>query len=84
MFKVLNSPIIKRIRHFLLALQALLIPVEEFLNTILNLYLVRPAEAVELIYRDELSWGSIRLAGAHVDVAVANHTERWDGTVTTL
>ena len=72
---------------------------------------MRPAEAVELIYRDELAHGSIWLAGvklylafetyclyyklrmftdgklltgSHIDVAVANLTERWDGATTTL
>ena len=92
-----------------LVLQTLLIPVEELLHSILDLNLVSPAEAMKLIYRDELSWGSIRLAGiklyiafetyglyhkfrkftdseflagAHIDVAVANLTERWDSTTT--
>ena len=56
-------------RYSLLVFQTLLIPVEEFLHTILNLYLMRPAEAVELIYRDELAHGSIWLAGVKLYLA---------------
>ena len=56
-----------------LVFQTLLIPAEEFLNTILNLYLMSPAEAMELIYRDELSWGSIRLACVKLNLTLETY-----------
>ena len=57
-----------------LVLQTLLIPVEELLHTILDLYLVSPAEAMELIYRDELSWGSIWLAGIKLNLTLETYS----------
>lgn len=61
-------------RYSLLVFQTLLIPVEEFLHTILNLYLMRPSEAVELINRDELAHGSIWLAGVKLYLAFETYS----------
>ena len=47
----------------ILIFQAILIPLEEFLYTILNLDLVSPAEAVKLLYIDKFTRSTIWLAG---------------------
>lgn len=57
-----------------LVLQTLLIPVEELLHSNLDLNLVSPAEAMKLIYRDELSWGSIRLAGIKLNLTLETYS----------
>ena len=53
----------------MLLLQAFLIPVEEFLDTGLYLYLVGPAEAVELVYGDEFARSAVGLGGVELDFA---------------
>ena len=47
-----------------------MIPLVEFLHTILGFDLVSPAEAVELIHTDEFVRGTIRLAGIKLNFVI--------------
>lgn len=51
-------------------LQAVLVPVEEFLYSVLDFDLVGPSEAVKLADIDELAHGAIGLGGVEEDFAL--------------
>lgn len=70
----IQPSLLSSIHIWYLVLQTFLIPVEELLHTILNLNLVSPAEAMKLIYRDELSWGSIWLAGIKLNLTLETYS----------
>ena len=52
--------------NLMLVSEALAVPVEEFLDAFGDFYFVGPAEAVELVDRDEFAHGAVGLGGVEL------------------